>query len=108
MQFNYPLRAQISPEMGGVGGVTPPAGRSWVLAGDATTDMSLRRSRADLGIVLNWGLESPQNPQARMPALRGAGDFSVAAISMLNNAFKNSVKMRPTESAGKRRLGTVA
>ena len=44
-------------------------------------------------MVLNWGLESPQNPQAGMPALHGAGDFSVAGISLLNSIIKNGVKM---------------
>jgi hypothetical protein len=41
---------------------------------------------AQLCIVLNWGLESPQNPQAGKPALHvartflsaGSGDFPVA------------------------------
>jgi hypothetical protein len=40
-------------------------------------------------MALNWGLESPQNPQAGMPALQDAGDFSVAHPSALNNVIKN-------------------
>ena len=48
-----------------------------------------KHHRVQFDTVLNWGLESPQNPQAGKPALReartflsaGSGDFPVARRS---------------------------
>jgi hypothetical protein len=40
--------------------------------------------RAHLAIVLNWGLESPQNPQAGKPALRSA-DIPVGGFGRLSS-----------------------
>ena len=52
--------------------------------------------RAQLDIALNWGLESPQTPQARMPALPDVGGFEVPDIPRHFQAqpvVKNSVRI---------------